>query len=108
MNDKELKKIRIDNWKKIKEVMALRQKQFEDIYQGNGWEYLIKDELYKFLCQKLTEIKLMGRPTHLLTRELSDEDIKSLASGFVSVKDFMEIEDIDLADCNKGKVGIGS
>jgi len=86
----EVSKIRKDNWKKINSLMELRQKQFEDLYQENWWNYLIEDELYKHLCQKLAEIKLMGRPTFLVRKELSEKDIKNLASGFISVEDFVK------------------
>ena len=86
----EVSKIRKDNWKKINSLMELRQKQFEDLYQENWWNYLIEDELYKHLCQKLVEIKLIGNPTFLVRKELSEEDIKNLATGFITVKDFVK------------------
>ena len=92
----EVSKIRKENWKKINSLMELRQKQFEDLYQENWWNYLIEDELYKQLCKKLVEIKLMGRPTFLVKKELSEEDIKNLATGFISVKDF--VNDIEPKD----------
>ena len=92
----EVSKIRKENWKNINSLMELRQKQFEDLYQENWWNYLIEDQLYKFLCQKLVEIKLMGRPTFLVNRKLSEQDIKNLASGFISVKDF--VKDIEPKD----------
>ena len=92
----EISKIRKDNWKKINSLMELRQKQFEEIYQENWWNYLIEDELYKHLCRKLVEIKLMGRPTFLLNKKISEKEIKNLTSGFISVKDF--VKDIKVVD----------
>lgn len=87
--------IRKDNWLRINKLMELRQKQFEDLYRENWWHYLIEDELYKHLCQKLVEIKMMGRPTFLVKKELSEEDIKSLSSGCITVKEFIERKTYD-------------
>ncbi len=89
-----IRTIQKENWKKINFLMDLRRKQFEDLYQENWWNYLIEDKLYKHLCQKLVEIKLMGRPMFLIDKKLSEEDIKNLASGFINVANF--IKNIDL------------
>jgi hypothetical protein len=90
MSISKIEEIKVKNWKNINKLMELRQKQFEDLYKENWWNYLIEDELYKFFCEKLVEIKLMGKPTFLLNRKLSEKEIKNLASGFLSVEDFVK------------------
>lgn len=94
--NKQKEKIKRKLWKQVNSLLELRRKNFEDLYQENWWNYLIEDEFYKFLCQKLAEIKLMNRPTYLVKRKLTKDEIKELASGFKTVEDFMK--DINIID----------
>ena len=52
---------------------------------------ILTPKIEKAIMQhELVEIKLMGRPTFLVKRELSEEDIKKLTVGLISVEDFVE------------------
>jgi hypothetical protein len=90
MKNDELSEIQEENWKRINSLMEVRQKQFEDIYKENWWNYLIEDDLYKHLCQKLVEIKLMGKPTFLIKRDLNKEDVNNVAIGFITAEDYIK------------------
>lgn len=86
-------KVKEENYKQIFALMDIRKKQFEEIYDYKWWENLIKDELYNFLCRKLAELKTLSRPTFILNRELTEEEIekiKGLASGFITVDDYIK------------------
>lgn len=89
MKQKISKRIR-ENWKRINALMDLRQKQFLEIYQENWYHYLIEDEMYKMLCGKLVEIKMSVVPTYVLNRKITDEEVKQLASGCITVEDYIK------------------
>lgn len=83
-------------WKQINSLIEIRIKQFEEIYKHEWHSYLMDDEMYKFLCQKLVEIKLACMPTLLVKREMTKEEMQSLSMGLLTFEEFMkDIEPID-------------
>ena len=89
-------KIAKENWNRINKLMEVRQKEFLEVYEHDWYHYLIEDEMYKMLCQKLVEIKMSIMPTYILNRKITEDEIKKLASGFITVDDYMK--DINIID----------
>lgn len=90
MSNRKPTEIQKKNWKMINELMDIRAKQFQEIYEYRWWENLIEDELYKFYCQKIIEIKMSLSPTYILNKKITDEEIKLLSTKIVSVDEFMK------------------
>lgn len=85
----DIKEIKDQNIKRMNELLDLRTKQFQELYKEKWWEKLIKDEFYKFLIQKLVEIKQLGTQTGT-SIAVTNEDIKELAAQIISPEEFME------------------
>jgi hypothetical protein len=81
-------KVYEENWKRLNTLIELRTKQIKDATGNLWWGELIGDELYCFLISELVKLKeTRMKPTTRIN--ISEEDIKKLASGFVTVEDYM-------------------
>lgn len=87
----DIAQIKKDNWERINKLIELRTAQIKEMEQENWWKVLMEDELYNFYIRKLVEIKQIDTQPSI-KMELSGEQIKELASGWVTVEDFMKLE----------------
>lgn len=76
----ELTEIQKENINRLYELMDIRVEQFKQIYDYKWWENLIEDEMYKFLCQKLAEVRTMGTNIRIA---VTDEEIRDLSIGLI-------------------------
>lgn len=88
---KDIKEIKLENWKRINKLIELRTDQIKELEQENWWKVLMEDELYNFYIRKLVEIKQMDTQPSLKI-ELTKEQIEQLSSGFITVEEFMNHE----------------
>jgi len=88
MEPDEEQKIYKESWKRINDLIDVRTKQIQDACGFTWWGYLIKDEFYVFLIGELTKLK-MNRTQIDERFNVGEEDIKKLASGFVTVEEYM-------------------
>ena len=65
--------------KQITELMNLRIDQLKKIDPEHWWELTLNDEMYKFLCQRYSELKIIDQPKY----EMNEEEMKNLLLGFI-------------------------
>ena len=94
MTEQEYKQIEKENVKQIRLLMDTRIKQLQDLSPEHWWEESINDELYRFLCQQLVNIKatnIYPTMTFPMNKLVTDDEVKQLASKVVSPEEFLRV-----------------
>ena len=90
----------IKNLKRIDKLWELRVIQLKEVYQHKWYEMSLRDDQCKYFSKMYCQLKLMLNPgikLNILETAKLEKEIRELGkTGMITIKDFKQLEPVDL------------